>query len=345
MNPQDLLKDAVGISSPTGDVKKIGKFLVDNMLKLGFDKAYIDKAGNAVGEIGSGKKTILMLGHMDTFPGEVPVKLEKGTLYGRGSVDAKGPLCSFICAASNIKDKLSAKIIVVGACDEEGPSNGAQFICKQIKPDYIIIGEPSGTNGITIGYKGRLMFDYTLEQDAAHAASEGKSSPDTAVEFYTIMRAFAELYNEGKSIFDQLDICIMEINSDNDCIKDKVHLKAGYRIPPSMAVEELKKEINENKAEQGKIKFSCECPPIKASKQNDLVKCFLTAIRKHNLDPKFKVKTGTSDMNILGNHFDCPIVTYGPGDSSLDHTPNEHIKLKDFDTSIAILQDVLLSLA
>ena len=57
------------------------------------------------------------------------------------------------------------------------------------------------------------------------------------------------------------------------------------------------------------------------------MRAFLKSIREHSLEPRFKLKTGTSDMNILGNHFKCPIVAYGPGDSSLDHTPEEHINL------------------
>ena len=347
MEQKELLKKAVEIYSPTHETEKIGKFLVESMIELGFDKAYVDKVGNAVGEIGSGDKTILMLGHMDTVAGEIDVKETKGKLFGRGSIDAKGPLCSFISAAANVKKELNAKVIVVGAYDEEGPSNGAEFICKNmgIKPDFIIIGEPFGTNGITLGYKGRLMFEFKLEKECSHSASGELSSSDVAVEFYTVLRAMAELHNEGKSIFEKLDICILGINSENDGIADKVELKVAYRIPPNMDVAEVKKQVNEQKPDNCRIKFSWDCEPIKASKQNDLVKCFLTSIRKNKLDPKFKVKTGTSDMNILGNCFNCPIVTYGPGDSSLDHTPNEHIVLDDYYRSITVLQDVLLSLA
>ena len=34
------------------------------------------------------------------------------------------------------------------------------------------------------------------------------------------------------------------------------------------------------------------------------------------------------------------MATYGPGDSGLDHTPNEHIDLAEYDRAIAVLERV-----
>lgn len=47
--------------------------------------------------------------------------------------------------------------------------------------------------------------------------------------------------------------------------------------------------------------------------------------------PRFLRKTETSDMNVFAGRWDCPMVTYGPGDSDLDHAPNEHLPLCEFD--------------
>ena len=47
-------------------------------------------------------------------------------------------------------------------------------------------------------------------------------------------------------------------------------------------------------------------------------------------------------MNILASHWpDVPIVAYGPGDSKLDHTPNEHLSLEEYDKAITTLKEVL----
>ena len=91
----------VEIPSLSGKEGPLAAFLVETMHSLGFH-ASIDEAGNAVGILGDGPKEIVLLGHMDTVPGIVPVRVEDGKLYGRGSVDAKGPLATFIIAAAKI---------------------------------------------------------------------------------------------------------------------------------------------------------------------------------------------------------------------------------------------------
>ena len=46
------------------------------------------------------------------------------------------------------------------------------------------------------------------------------------------------------------------------------------------------------------------------------------------------LKTGTADLNIVAPAWGCPALAYGPGDASLDHTPNEHIHLSEFLKSV-----------
>ncbi len=46
-------------------------------------------------------------------------------------------------------------------------------------------------------------------------------------------------------------------------------------------------------------------------------------------------------MNVVGPVWNCPILAYGPGDSSLDHTPDEHLDLAEFRQAIAVLARVL----
>jgi LysW-gamma-L-lysine carboxypeptidase len=53
----------------------------------------------------------------------------------------------------------------------------------------------------------------------------------------------------------------------------------------------------------------------------------------------------TGDMNILGNAMNLPIVTYGPGDGHLDHTPDEHIEVAEYLQAIDVYKDFLLKLS
>ncbi len=113
----DLLTKLVSIPSPSTHEAKASAYLAGWLNANGF-AAQVDAAGSAVGTKGSGPNEILLLGHIDTFPGEVPVKREGDILYGRGSVDAKGPLCTFAAAAAQVDVPEGWQITVVGDFSE-----------------------------------------------------------------------------------------------------------------------------------------------------------------------------------------------------------------------------------
>ena len=46
-------------------------------------------------------------------------------------------------------------------------------------------------------------------------------------------------------------------------------------------------------------------------------------------------------MNIVGPAGGTPIIAYGPGDSSLDHTPEEHIEIEEFLRAVDVLARAL----
>jgi LysW-gamma-L-lysine carboxypeptidase len=60
--------------------------------------------------------------------------------------------------------------------------------------------------------------------------------------------------------------------------------------------------------------------------------------------PTPKVKTATSDMNTLAEVWDVPMATYGPGDSRLDHSDDEHILVADYLSGIEVLGTALREL-
>src|SRR5689334_16870104 len=114
-DPLAFLERMLRIPSLSGQEAELAQFLVAEMRRLGFE-SYVDGAGNAVGEIGAGP-AIVLLGHIDTVPGVVPVRVEAGRLYGRGAVDAKGPFAAFVAAAARLlaRAPLHARLVLVGA--------------------------------------------------------------------------------------------------------------------------------------------------------------------------------------------------------------------------------------
>ena len=86
--------------------------------------------------------------------------------------------------------------------------------------------------------------------------------------------------------------------------------------------------------------------PFEANKASPLVHVISSSVRKVlNKPAKLLRKTGTGDMNILGKAMNLPIVTYGPGESHLDHTVDEHIDIGEYLDSIAVYKETILRLA
>ncbi|MEW6421370.1 MAG: M20/M25/M40 family metallo-hydrolase, partial [Deinococcota bacterium] len=119
MEARDLILGAVAIPSVSGQEAQVAAFLTGWMNARGF-RVHIDEAGNAVGERGNGSLTVVLLGHIDTVPGEIPVRVEGNRLYGRGSVDAKGSFCAFVAAVAALPEPAlrGARFICIGATEE-----------------------------------------------------------------------------------------------------------------------------------------------------------------------------------------------------------------------------------
>ena len=128
-----LLRRMLECYSPTGREQGVTALLVDTFRAAGLP-AERDAAGNFVGTVGDGHIEVALLGHIDTVPGEIPVEERDGRLYGRGAVDAKGPMAAFVSAAMRLAEQggrggarlRSLKVIVIGAVGEEGHSPAAR---------------------------------------------------------------------------------------------------------------------------------------------------------------------------------------------------------------------------
>jgi LysW-gamma-L-lysine carboxypeptidase len=46
-------------------------------------------------------------------------------------------------------------------------------------------------------------------------------------------------------------------------------------------------------------------------------------------------------MNVVGPVWGCPILAYGPGDSRLDHTPEERVEIEEWRLGVMVLADAL----
>lgn len=339
----ELLQSLVAIPSLSHHEQDAVHFLRGAMRARGFE--IIDSAsGSAIGRIGSGDMHIVLLGHIDTVPGHIPVEVVDGVLWGRGAVDAKGPLATFVAAASRAAQDLNCTVTVVGATGEEViGSPGANEIATWPAPDYCVIGEPSGWDSVCLGYRGSYSLVYSLRRSSRHTAGPGESVAQEAVTFWNALQAeVAEWNAEARGNFWSIGPSLRSFNTTSDGLEDRTELSIGLRLPPDLDVKRLTARLYEL-AGDADLQIDGLQEGYRTTKQSKLVPPFLRSIRQVGGTPTFTLKLGTSDMNVVGPAWGCPIVAYGPGDSSLDHTPDERIELDEYLRAINVLTQVLKS--
>jgi predicted acetylornithine/succinylornithine family transaminase/N-acetyl-ornithine/N-acetyl-lysine deacetylase len=355
-----LLHQMLTIPSYSRQERALAHFLVEQARQMGLD-AYVDEAGNFIAsthprDIVEQSRPVVLLGHMDTVRGVVPVRLEDGRLYGRGAVDAKGPLAAFLCATARLvahADSLSHPIVVIGAVEEEAAtSRGARAVVGRYQPAACIIGEPSGSQSITIGYKGRLLLEYRLARPASHSAGQQQNSSEAAIAFWNRVTRHAAEWNaqnaahSSHTVFASLMPSLRSITSSQDGLEEQTRLIIGYRLPPDFDTAALREQLQcWAEGDQATLAFWGEEAAFQSTRNTSLDRAFIAAIRAHGGQPSFKLKTGTSDMNVVGPAWGQNIVAYGPGDSHLDHTPQEHIIVAEYLQAIDILEQVLSDLS
>ena len=339
-----LVRGLVEIPSVSRREGDAVEWLVARMAERGF-RATVDDAGNAVGEIGNGPVHVVLLGHIDTVPGEIAVRIEGDELVGRGAVDAKGPLAAFVAAAT--EPVAGVRVTIVGAVEEESPtSKGARYRATQTAPDWCVIGEPSGWDAVTVAYKGRLTLDVALSREARHGASPGPTVAEEALALWERLRELADGTADVARAFDRLDCRLEGIEAGvGDGLVERARLRIGYRVPPGIdpgALEVLAASL-EDKDGDTRVAVTTQGreEPVRTVRTSPLARAFARAIAAAGGQTAFKEKSGTSDMNILFPAWRCPMVAYGPGDSRYDHTPIERLSISDFGRSITVLKGVL----
>jgi len=116
-------------------------------------------------------------------------------------------------------------------------------------------------------------------------------------------------------------------------------LDVQLRVPPRYSTDDVR-ELADGELGAGTVNWTDSVEPTMQSSRTPVARAFRVAIRETGGDPRLLRKTGTADMNIYAGAWDCPMATYGPGDSDLDHAPDEHLELRELDRAVAVLEAV-----
>lgn len=348
----DALHRLVATPSVSGsEAAAVGVF-VEIAAGLGLEPS-IDGAGNGLAlraALGGERARIVLLGHIDTVPGHIPARIDGDVLHGRGSVDAKGPLAAMLVAAALAQPGDGVAVEVIAAVGEEtATSPGARFVLARRRPAACIIGEPSGWDGVTLGYKGRLRLTAEVRGPSAHSAGPGASACDAAAGWWGRLRRWTERRSEGRaSAFETITASILGMESGDDGLCQWARLAVGLRLPAWLGPDEAIASIPVLVADDAfdvRVRIDGREPAHEVGRNDPVVRALSAAIRAEGGVPRPKRKTGTSDMNVVGPSWGCPIAAYGPGDSRLDHTPEERLSIEEYLRSIRVLGGAIAALA
>jgi LysW-gamma-L-lysine carboxypeptidase len=355
-----FLKKCLEIYSPSGKEEKYSQFLAKFLSSHNF-KVKFDSIGNLIAEKGIGVPTLLLSSHMDTIPGELPIREENGILFGRGAVDCKSSLAAMVYSISKYNFN-KGKIIFAGIVQEESSLLGIkEFIKSNIKPDFAIFGEPTKIDQLCIGYKGRLCIKYSVSTEMGHVASSWLyvNAIEICLKIWNIIKKSCKKLTEkfckhsnNTEYFNQIipNLTVISGGDLTNCIPSNAFIQIDIRFPPSINSQEIL-EVLENKITniiqnfQKKMDLKITVRRDISSqvegfeiKGTDIITSALrwAVFKTINKKPKLIKKTGTTFINEIGSHFKIPSITYGPGDPKLEHTDIEHIEIEEYLNSIEI---------
>ena len=351
-----MLEKALRLYTPSRGERPMAEFLADKCDDLGFEDIRIDEVGNVLASKGSGRPRIMLCGHMDTVPGKIRVRREGDSLHGRGASDAKAPLMAMLFAAAAVGDEWAGSgggtVLFVGAVDEEGNATGIKNLIKRdLGADYAIFGEPSGLRRVTIAYKGRLAISLRVDVgDSAHASAPwlAKNAIEESAVFTSGLRRVLEGGQPGGERAAMLTATITEVKggTSHNVTPRECEATMDIRIPVGMdcsaAEEKISGEVSRIAKERGVEAFYSildETEPFEAPHNSPLVRAFTLGVMDVEGErPMLIRKTGTGDMNVIGNRLSIPVVTYGPGDPHQAHTIDESVSVSEYLRGIEVLK-------
>jgi putative selenium metabolism hydrolase len=361
-----LIQKLIQIKSYSGEEKEIVEFVVGKMNEFGFDEAYHDSFGNAIGRIGNGPIKIMYDAHIDTvkvteteswahppFGGVI----ENGKLYGRGAVDEKPAMAGFLIAGKILKslygNDFPFTLYVVGSVLEEDADGYPLYHIIQnekIRPDYVLLGEPTDLM-VYRGQRGRMELKITAKGKSAHGAHNHKGI--NAI--YKMMPIVADIEKLDRKLKPKPTLGKGSITVSNIISKApsmcsvsdfcQIHIDRRMTIGENKnsVVRELKEIIKKHKSD-AKVsipnvegmswkgtQFSQEAyfPTWFYDEKHPLVDAALKTSKAATGKAKSGVWSFSTNGVATAGHFGIPTIGFAPGKEELAHSSKEEIILND----------------
>ena len=375
----DFTSRIVTTPSLSGEEGDVASLIVAEMKALNYDEVWTDEVGNIIGKIaGSGGPTVMLNGHMDVVdPGPddgwphpaYSGKVVDDQLWGRGSVDMKGPVAAMIYGAAQFKQldiRPAGDVLMTVAVMEEIAGLGSQFLATHTSADVAIVGEPS-RNELRLGHRGRIELQVKFSGRSAHA-----SAPDLAINPHfaaaKFMQRLESLSLQSDPVLGKATIAPTLYVTDQqsaNVIPSEVTVYLDWRNVPAETTELALKTL------EALIEPASDGSSASVSVTEQPRRCYTGVTRDFaSIFPPFatipssplaaaaekiiQASTGRSanpdvwQFATDGGHLalaGVPIVGFGPGDDRLAHTNQEQISTEELKTAAATYSPLICGLS
>jgi len=366
-----FLRDIIAIPAESGQEEARCRRVLAEYEALGFDEAYFDGLGTVVARMGSGPIKILMDGHIDCvgvgdrdqwdfdpFEG----KYEDGKIWGRGAVDELPAIAGMAYGARILADRgwPEAVTLYLSASVMEEDCDGYCMLhlieTEGIKPNYVVLGEPTDLN-VYRGQRGRLEATITTKGVSAHGAHAEhgvnalyKMAPILLdVEELNTRLAHDEFLGTGSVIVSFIECTTPSLNAVPDSAKITIDRRLTKGETRETALDELRTLPHIGDAEVELLEYdrtswrgvraqqSKYYPTWVLEEEHPLVQGVADAAAEVLPDrpaiSRWHFSTnGVATMGTLG----IPTIGFAPGLEELAHTTRENIKVEDLLKATAV---------
>lgn len=292
------------------------------------------------------KPTVLLNSHHDTVKPNPswtlnPYEpLEKdGKLFGLGSNDAGGSLCSLIVTFCHFYDNphLTYNVVMAATAEEEiSGREGLELIVPDLPPiEFAIVGEPTEMH-LAVAEKGLLVLDCIAHGKSGHAArEEGENAIYKAIDDIQWIRSYQ--YPKVSPTLGpiKMSVTIVNAGTQHNVVPDSCKFTIDVRVTDQYTLEEIIDIINQNIKSEIAAR-SVRLRPSSIPMEHPIVQAGVRLGRNTYGSPT------TSDQALI----DCPSLKMGPGHSGRSHTADEFIYLHEIEEGVAqyikMLEDVIL---
>ncbi|MCF2513906.1 succinyl-diaminopimelate desuccinylase [Sphingomonas sp. G124] len=330
--------------------------LLDNALRgIGFEvhrwvmgEAPDGPTENMVAMRGSGGPHFGFAGHLDVVPpGDgwasdpfEPV-IEDGVLIGRGANDMKSAIAAFVSAAAMVpQEKGTLSLLITG--DEEGYATyGTPRIIdwlkeRQIRPDMILIGEPTSVDQlgdtIKIGRRGSVNMWIDVPGTQGHVAYPHRAD-NPVPKLARVVDALNDLHlDKGTDAFPPSNLEFTAVSTPtqaSNVIPASATAQLNIRfnnLQRGADLVRLVEQIAEREAPGSEVRARISGEAF-LTPPGELYDIIVSAIREETgIEPGLSTSGGTSDGRFLIQL--CPVVDFGLTNASM-HKVGEHTAVED----------------